>query len=130
MSHREEKKITKLKKQSCHPHLTPPLDINAQTESERTQRRTRSHSGFFVRAEARQFKADSHMPAFNIQTITQSLAAQESEIANTLTLRKIDLKLHVLFFFSFFFVVTSFLKTVSDAGIYFTALKHLHLKAT
>lgn len=73
------------------------------------------------------------MPVFNIQTITQSLAAQESELTNTLTLRKIDLKLLVLLFylfFFFFFTVTSFLKTVSDACIYSTGLAPLHLKAT
>lgn len=74
------------------------------------------------------------MPVFNIQTITQSLAAQESELTNTLTLRKIDLKLLVLLFyfisFIFFFTVTSFLKTVPDACVYSTGLAPLHLKAT
>lgn len=81
---------------TSHPHSTLMLRQNLREFKGRcgvTQAFCQSR-----RAGARQFKADSHMSVFNIQTITRSHAAQESELANTLTLRIIE------FFSSFLFL--------------------------
>lgn len=58
-----------------------PIRANAQRESERTEREKKCIvTQAFVEAGTRQFKADSHMLILNIQTITESLTAQESKL--------------------------------------------------
>lgn len=54
--------IVTMEKPACHPHLALPLDVNAQTESERIQRRTRSHSGFLSEQKSRSKTVQSWLP--------------------------------------------------------------------